>query len=61
MAAAMSCTTRKALANLLPEFEQYLPEDTPAAIRSLPAIANIVADFSKAGWPKDKTKEKTNA
>jgi hypothetical protein len=61
MSAAMACTTRKALAELLPEFEKYLPEDTPAAIRTLPAVANIVADFARAGWPKDQTKEKTNA
>lgn len=51
-AAASSATTRKALATLLPEFEKYLPADEPAACRTLPAVANIVADFSKAGWPK---------
>lgn len=53
-AAAASVTTRKALAELLPEFERYLPIDTPAACKTLPAIANVVADFSKAGWPKNK-------
>ena len=58
MSTAMACTTRKALAELLPEFEKYLPEDTPAAIRTLPAVANIVADFARAGWPKDKTQPK---
>jgi hypothetical protein len=52
--AAMSCTTRKALAELLPEFAKYLPVDEPSAIRTLPAVANIVADFTNAGWPKDK-------
>ena len=51
-AAAKSVTTRKALAELLPEFERYLPIDTPAACKTLPAIANVVAEFSKAGWPK---------
>ena len=51
MGAATSCTTRKALANLLPEFEKYLPADEPAACRSLPVITNIMADFTKAGWP----------
>ena len=51
-AAASSATTRKALATLLPEFEKYLPADEASACRTLPAIANIVADFSKAGWPK---------
>jgi hypothetical protein len=61
MAAAMACTTRKALVEMLPEFEKYLPEDTHAAIRTLPAVANIVADFARAGWPKDKTQSKEPA
>jgi hypothetical protein len=51
---AKSCNTRKQLAELLPEFEKYLPADTPAAGRSVPAIANLVTDFTKAGWPKEK-------
>lgn len=51
-AVAYSCTTRKALAAALPEFEKYLPADDPAAIRTLPVIANVVTDFVKAGWPK---------
>lgn len=53
-AAAASATTRKALATLLPEFEKYLPADEPAACKTLPAITNIMAEFSKAGWPKGK-------
>lgn len=52
--AAYSVSTRKALVDLLPEFEKYLPEDDAAANRTLPVIANIVADFTKAGWPKGK-------
>lgn len=52
-AAAYSCTTRKALVELLPEFEKYLPADEVKAKREmLPAVANILADFTKAGWPK---------
>jgi len=51
-AVAYSVTTRKALADALPEFEKYLPADEPAALRSLPVVANVVADFVKAGWPK---------
>lgn len=51
---AESVTTRKALAELLPEFEKYLPEDQKEAIKTLPAVANIVADFAAAGWPKNK-------
>ena len=53
-AAAYSCTTRKALADLLPEFEKYLPAEEAKGNRSLPVIANLVADFTKAGWPKNK-------
>lgn len=53
-AAAYSVTTRKALADLLPEFEKYLPADERAATLNLPAVANIMADFVKAGWPKGK-------
>lgn len=51
---AESVTTRKALAELLPEFEKYLPADEKAAIKTLPAVANVVADFAAAGWPKNK-------
>jgi hypothetical protein len=51
-AAAESVTTRKALAALLPEFEKYLPAEAEGANRQVPAIANLVADFTKAGWPK---------
>lgn len=51
-AAAKSVSTRKALVALLPEFEKYLPADEQAACKTLPAIANVVADFTKAGWPK---------
>lgn len=51
---ANSATTRKALAEALPEFEKYLPADRPAATRALPALANVVSEFSKAGWPKGK-------
>jgi len=56
---AYGCTTRKALAAALPEFEKYLPADEPAACRSLPAVANLVADFTKAGWPKSAPKKST--
>lgn len=51
-AAAYSVRTRKALVKLLPEFEKYLPADETAALRTLPAVANVMADFVKAGWPK---------
>ena len=48
-----SVTTRKALAEALPEFEKYLPEEVAKA-NMLPAIANTVAEFVQAGWPKNK-------
>lgn len=51
---AYSVTTRKALADMLPEFAKYLPADEPAAARTLPVVANVVAEFTKAGWPKGK-------
>lgn len=47
-----ACNTRKQAAEALPEFEKYLPDDEPKALRSLPALANVAADFVKAGWPK---------
>lgn len=55
--AAYGCTTRKQLAELLPEFEKYLPADEGKAIKAnLPAVANLVAEFTKAGWPKNQPK-----
>lgn len=50
--AANAFSTRKALADALPEFAKYLPPDAAAADRELPVIANIVTDFVNAGWPK---------
>lgn len=50
--AASACTTLKALKDMLPEFEKYMPADEPAACRTLPVVQNVVADFVKAGWPK---------
>lgn len=52
--AAYGCTTRKALADLLPEFAHYLPPEEAPAGRTLPVVTNMVADFVKAGWPKNK-------
>lgn len=51
---AYGCTTRKALVSALPEFEKYAPEDEAAPSKNLPALANVAAEFTKAGWPKDK-------
>ena len=56
MAAAQACTTTKQLRELLPEFDQYLPLEAETTCRTLPAVANIMSDFVKAGWPKDAKK-----
>lgn len=53
---ANAATTRKALVDMLPEFEKYLPADEAAACKTLPAVANVLSDFVKAGWPKNATK-----
>ena len=47
---------REALAAMLPEFEKYLPSETPALDRTVPAVANVVTDFMRAGWPKGQAK-----
>lgn len=50
-----SCSTYKQLMTRLPEFEKYYPKpDVKTA--NLPALANVVADLSKLGWPKGATK-----
>lgn len=51
--AARGCNTVKQLADALPEFAKYLPKEN-AVDRSVPAMANVVADFMKAGWPGEK-------
>jgi hypothetical protein len=47
-----SCNTRKALMDRLPEFEKYFPAESATPSKNLPALANVVADLSKLGWPK---------
>ena len=47
---AYGVSTRKALVEMLPEFERYLPPDDPAALRSLPVVTNVVNEFKVAGW-----------
>jgi hypothetical protein len=43
-------TLKQALATF-PEFKKYYPtEDEPT--KNLPALANVMADLSKLGWPK---------
>jgi hypothetical protein len=49
------CTTRKSLMTRLPEFEKYYPAEEAPMSKSLPALANVMADLSKLGWPKGQT------
>lgn len=52
-AAINGCSTLKQARERMPEFEKYLPKERDGKInRSMPAIANIVADLAAAGWPK---------
>ena len=58
-AAIATCTTLKQAKEALPEFIKYLPEEPDKAIdRTLPVVGNLVADLSKAGWPKKDSKRK---
>lgn len=45
------CSTTAQLRKLLPEFDKYIPTDAEPA-KNLPAVANVVADLTKMGWPK---------
>ncbi len=47
-------TTTAALEKALPEFAKYLPKAT-SKTENLPAVANLVTDFVKAGWTKEQT------
>lgn len=46
-----SCYTTQQLRKLLPEFDKYIPKDE-SVTQGVPALANLVTDFVKAGWPK---------
>lgn len=49
------CNTLKQAKERLPEFEKYLPQERDGVVLgSLPVVANVVADLTAAGWPKDK-------
>jgi hypothetical protein len=49
-AVAKSCSTVKQLHEALPEFAKYIQDEAPPS-KNLPAVANVVSDFVKAGWP----------
>lgn len=60
-AAINACTTLKQLNDRLPEFAKYFPTEQQPT-KNLPAIANLVADLTKLGWPKTtQPKETANA
>lgn len=52
-----ACNTLKQAKERLPEFEKYLPKDRGAAGTADLPVANVVAELSKAGWPKGKKLE----
>lgn len=48
------CNTLKQLREHLPEFEKYYKFlETAPVSKNLPAIAGVVAELTKFGWPKD--------
>jgi len=49
--AANNCNTTTQLADAYPEFNKYLPKSEAEVTRNLPAVANLVGEFTKAGWP----------
>ena len=53
--AVEACSTLKQLKERLPEFIKYFPTEQ-APTSNLPALANVVADLSKLGWPKGESK-----
>jgi hypothetical protein len=59
--AVKACNTLKQLEAALPEFKKYFPTEAQPT-KNLPALANVVADLSKLGWPKGaKPQEKQDA
>lgn len=58
--AVNACSTLKQLETLLPEFKKYFPTEAQPT-KNLPAVANLVADLTKLGWPKHKQLENQNA
>ncbi|MGG2044858.1 Nmad5 family putative nucleotide modification protein [Burkholderia gladioli] len=48
------CSTLKQAHERLPEFAKYLPSLDAPVDRTVPMVANLVADLTAAGWPKGK-------
>jgi hypothetical protein len=51
------CSTLAQLKKMLPEFISYFPTEAEPT-KNLPAVANMVADLSKLGWPKTRPSTK---
>jgi hypothetical protein len=49
--------TLKQALTTFPEFKKYYPTEAEPT-KNLPALANVIADLSKLGWPKDQAKPK---
>ena len=49
--AFMGITTLKQALTTFPEFKKYYPTEAEPT-KNLPALANVMADLSKLGWPK---------
>ena len=48
-------STLKQALTMFPEFKKYMPTEAEPT-KNLPALANVMADLSKLGWPKDAKK-----
>ena len=59
-AAIAGIRTRKQFVELFPELEKYAPKESVKGTL-LPALANVVADLSKLGWPASKNAEAATA
>ncbi|WP_323120019.1 Nmad5 family putative nucleotide modification protein [Burkholderia alba] len=47
-----ACSTVKQAHERLPKFAKYLPDADAPIDRTVPVVANLVADLTAAGWPK---------
>ena len=54
-AAFEGISTLKQALTTFPEFKKYMPTEAEPT-KNLPALANVMADLSKLGWPKDAKK-----
>lgn len=61
-AAIYGCTTIEKAHAVMPEFAKYLKKLAAPVDRTVPVIANLVADLNAAGWPRSKkpVKEKSD-